>query len=164
MALFSRPPRVPEELKALIPRGEKLMAWATHGGGVLAVTNNSLISIDHHETQIRNWDLALQARWDEPVLTLVVQDSLDSPPITLGWQLSEPGQVPQAVRDRVTGAVLVDQVHQVAEVGRVRFVARRSGESVTWTAVADDYEAAHTPIGLENVAVIQRQLQASFGI
>lgn len=140
------------------------MAWAEHSGGLIAVTSNSLISIDHHETQIRNWDLALQAKWEEPVLTLVAQDSLDSAPVTLAWQLTSPGQVPQAVRDRVTGAVLVDQVHQVAEVGRVRFVARRSGESVTWTAVADDYQAAHTPQGLENVAVVQRQLQASFGI
>lgn len=140
------------------------MAWAQHAGGLIAVTSKSLISIDHHETQVRNWDLALQARWDEPELTLIVQDSLDSPPVTLAWKLSDPGMVPQAVRDRVTGTVLVDQVHQVAEVGRVRFVARRSGEVVTWTAVADDYAAAHTAKGLENVATIQRQLQASFGI
>jgi len=164
VARFSRPERVPTELKQLIPRGEKLMAWARHGGGLIAVTSESLVSIDHHETQIRPWDLALQARWEEPLLAIVVQDSLDGVPVTLSWQLSEPGLVPQAVRDRVTGAVLVDQVHQVADVGRVRFVARRSGQDVKWTAVADDYEAAHTLKGSENVAKILHDLQGSFGI
>jgi isopentenyldiphosphate isomerase len=43
-------------------------------------------------------------------------------------------------------------------------VARRHHDKVTWTSVADNYDAAHTSIGSENINKILRQLQASFGI
>jgi hypothetical protein len=164
VALFTRPEKLPNEIKAAVPSGEKLMAWARHDSGLLGVTNHSLIVTAGEEVRIRPWGLTLQAKWEEPKLTLILQESLDSVPITLEWLLTDAGQVPQAIHDRVTSAVLVDQAHEVPDVGRVRFVARRYYDSVTWTSVPDNYQAAHSQLGAENVNKILSQLQASFGI
>ena len=164
MAIFTRPEKLPSEIKIAVPHGEKLMAWARHSNGLLGVTNHSLIVASSDGVQIRPWGLALQAKWNEPTLTLILQDSLDLAPITLSWVLTDSGQVPQAVHDRVTSAVLVDQAHEVPDVGRVRFVARRHRDSVTWTSIADNYDAAHSSMGATNVNKILLQLQASFGI
>jgi len=164
MSLFSRNESTPIELKSLVQRGDQLLAWARHSGGVIAVTKHNLISVDQHETKQIPWDQTLQAKWDEPMLVVVVQSEMFAEPVLLAWSIQEPGEVPSAVRDRVTAAILVDQVRDVQGIGRVRFIARRGARGVTWLAIPDDHEAATTQVGAQIIRDGLTEIQAIFGI
>lgn len=164
MSIFRKDEATPAELKAIIQRGDQLLAWAHHGGGLIAVTKQNLISIDHHETKRIPWELTLQAKWDEPLLLIVVQRDTHSEPLHMAWTMDQPGEVPSAVRDRVTAAVLVDQVREVQDIGRVRFIARRGPDTVTWIALADDREAAGTEAGAQRIREGLAEIQTIFGI
>ncbi len=164
MSIFQKSESTPAELKSLVQRGDQLLAWARHNGGLIAVTKRHLISIDHHETNRIPWELTLQAKWDEPLLLIVLQGQTQGEPIHMAWTMDEPGEVPSAVRDRVTAAVLVDQVREVQDIGRVRFIARRGPDTVSWIALPDNREAAGTDIGAQRIREGLAEIQSIFGI
>ncbi len=125
------------ELTEHLVNGERVLAIADHSGGKIYVTNFALLSFDHHDRIRIPWELTLFGKWDEPVLTVSSQaDSLADPQIR-GWQIVEPGFVPEAVRDRITGAQVFDQIKEIPEVGKVRFLARKGPAGVTWTTLLD---------------------------
>jgi len=164
MSLLRRGENVPKELAELIERGDHVLAWTVHNGGLLAATKRSLISIDHHEPNRIPWETTLQAKWDEPILIVLVQPDSSSAATQMAWSLPEPGQLPAVVRDRVTGTVLVDQVRDVAGVGRVRFVARRGTQAVSWVAIPDDDSVVKAQGSAEIIQAALAEIQAIFGI
>ena len=164
MRFFGRQESIPETLSELIPRNERLLAWAQTADGYLAVTDESLVTLDGLTPSTIPWEFALQARWEPPELFVVVQSERGDLPKQLVFNLVEPGLVPIAVRDRVTAAVVVDQVEDITGVGRVRFIARRNKKGVSWTTVADDADLANTPEGSLEVSKVLGHLQATFGI
>ena len=164
MRFFGRKDPIPNTLSELIPNKERLLAWAQTVTGFVAVTDESFVSIDESPAKVIPWEFALQARWEPPELFVVVQSDQSNLPHQLVFNLVTPGLVPIAVRDRVTAAVVIDQVEEIAGVGRVRFIARRNKKGVSWTTVADDAELASTPEGTLEVGKVLGHLQATFGI
>ena len=164
MGLLSREEKVPAELAVAIPKADRLLAWATFRGGLLAVTDKNLVCIDQSQPEVTPWSVALQARWEPPMLTLVTQLDSHSLATSQTWSLIEPGKVPSAIRDRVTNAVIVDRAYDLPNAGRVRFVARRDGEKVTWITAADDLAATQSKVGAKDVAQALAELKTIFGI
>ncbi len=164
MRFFDRQEPIPASLIQLIPKNERLLAWTQTVTGFIAVTDVSLVSIDESSAKVIPWEFALQARWEPPELFVVVQSEQSELPKQLVFNLVTPGLVPIAVRDRVTAAVVIDQVEEITGVGRVRFIARRNKNGVNWTTVADDADLASTPGGTLEVNKVLGHLQATFGI
>lgn len=133
-----RTQKLPEEVRSLVPKRQKVLAWARHRGGYVVATNTALLSTDTHDSVMIPWGNTVAAKWDEPQLTVFVQDDLESQPRALAWLLDEPGMVPDAVHDRVTDANLIDISRDIDGVGTVRFIARRSDQGTTWTTLITD--------------------------
>ena len=130
MNLFKK--KVPSQLNDHLAKGERVMAWANHSGGLVAVTDLALLSLDRHENVRIPWELTISGKWDEPMLVVSLQNELGGPVIQRAWNLVEPGLVPDAVRDRITTAQVFDQLEDVENVGKVRFIARRSPYGINW--------------------------------
>ena len=154
----------PSQIKEQISKPDRLLAWATHRAGLVAVTTRFLISIDSDVVNRIPWNLSLQARWDPPQMTLITQVDGEQSAETRSWILDEPGSVPLVIRDRVTAAVLIDRVRELPNAGQVRFIARRNGQAIEWTTVADDVVAAKSEIGTKEVSDTLHELKSAFGI
>jgi len=161
---FKQAPAMPAELSAVVLQEGRLLAWAHHSNGLIAVTKNSLIDISDQVTTVTPWTDSVQAKWEPPHLNVVFQGQMESKPTSRSWILDEASQLPRAVRDRVTSTVVVDRVFELPNAGKVRFVARKDEKSVLWTAIADDQAASQTEIGQLEIAKAVVELRSSFGI
>ena len=141
-----RPARLPGPILAMlaIPPGERVIAWGSseQGGGtqtvVTAATERALY-VQATGDRIR-WEQVTKATWDDPVLevTRLGEDGRLLPALRV--RLDAPGDLPAAVRDRVTDSVVVSErreLHVGTTTGSALFVARRLGEDVRWTVVFD---------------------------
>lgn len=164
MAWLKRSPVLPAELEKLLVGQGRLLAWAQHSGGFIAVTNKSLVNVDSHSTSITPWSESLQAKWEPPQLTIVFQGPNDLTPETRAWMLAEDSQLPRAVRDRVTAAVVLDRVYELPTAGKVRFVARKDENQAYWSALGDDLEASQSVAGQLEIAKAMAELRSTFGI
>ena len=164
MSRLARNSQIPVELLAAIPKSDRILAWAAYQGGLIAVTDKNLVVTGESLPTLIPWSIALQARWEPPVLTLVTQLDSQSVSATQTWTLEEPGKIPSAVRDRVTHTVVVDKAYNLPNAGNVRFVARRDGKNVTWITVVDDLAATQSAAGAKDVAAAMSELKSIFGI
>lgn len=164
MAWPKRAPTMPAELASLVAQEGRLLAWAKHEDGFIAVTNDSLVSIDSLDTKVTPWLDSLQAKWNPPNLTIVFQNQADLEPDSRTWILEESSQLPRAVHDRVTAAVVVDRVYELPNAGRVRFVARKDVNQAYWTAIPDDLAASKSEVGQLEISQALAELRSSFGI
>jgi hypothetical protein len=153
----------PELAKAIASEG-RLLDWASHSAGLLAVTNASLVDLSGSEATITPWTDSLQAKWEPPYLTVIFQGQNDEKPTAKTWTLDEASQLPRAVRDRVTSAVVVDRVFELSSAGRVRFVARKDEKRAYWSVIADDPAASQSDEGQEEIAKALAELRSAFGI
>lgn len=126
------------ELSGHLQKGEQVLAWADHNGGKIFATNFALISFDHHDNIRIPWELTLSAKWDETVLAVTSQNSLTGPATTRAWQIANPGMVPAAVRERITQAQIFEQIREIPEVGKVRFLARKGQSGISWSTLTDE--------------------------
>ena len=164
MGWFKRAPTMPPELAQAISSQGRLLDWASHSSGLLAVTRVSLVDLSGNDTSITPWTDALQAKWEPPYLTVIFQGQQDEKPTTRTWTLDEASQLPSAVRDRVTSAVVVDRVFELPNAGRVRFVARKNEKRAYWSVIADDPAASESTSGQEEIAKVLAELRSAFGI
>ena len=164
MAWIKRAPALPAELAPLVASEGRLLAWAQHSDGFIAVTNNSLVVVDSLTTKVTPWLDSLQASWNPPKLTIVFQRESDLESESRSWILDESSQLPSAVHDRVTAAVIVDRVYELPTAGRVRFVARKDANQAYWTAIPDDLVASKSEAGQLEILQALAELRSSFGI
>lgn len=136
MKFFSRP-NFPELAEDLV-KGEHVLAWADHGGGKIYATNLALLSFDHHDRIRIPWELTLSAKWEEPYLSVTSQDSSSGSPVTRAWQISDPGMIPAAVRERITQSQIFEQIRDLPGVGKVRFIARKGPNGISWSTLTDE--------------------------
>ncbi len=151
-------------MASLVASEGRLLAWANHSSGLIAVTTRSLISVESEEATITSWTESLQAKWDPPNLSVIFQGQKDLNPTVKSWILDETSQLPRAVRDRVTSAVVVDRVFELPIAGKVRFVARKGEKHTSWSALADNQETSQSEIGQKEIAKALMELRSSFGI
>jgi hypothetical protein len=164
MGWLTKEEKISVELAAAIPSSDRLLAWASFLGGFLAVTDKNLVCLAKSQLTVTPWSIALQARWEPPMLTLVTQQDSNSIATSQTWSLIEPGKVPSAMRDRVTSTVIVDRAYDLPNAGRVRFVARRDGQAVNWITVVQDTAATQSAAGAYDVAQALAELKSIFGI
>ena len=155
---------MPAELEQAISSQGRLLDWGTHTDGLIAITKNSLVDISGHEITVTPWTEALQAKWEPPQLTVIFQGQSDAKPSPRSWTLDAESQLPRAVRDRVTSAVVVDRVFELPNAGKVRFVARKDENRAYWSVIADDLGSSQSEIGQAEIAKALVELRSSFGI
>lgn len=155
---------MPTDLEAAVAPHGRLLDWANHAEGLIAVTKNALVEIHDQVVTVTPWTDSVQAKWEPPNLTVVFQGQLDTEPTSRSWILDELSQLPRAVRDRVTSTVVVDRVFDLPNAGKVRFVARKDEKSVYWSAIAQDLAASQTEIGQQEIAKAIVELRSTFGI
>ena len=164
MGWFKQAPALPPELAKAIASEGRLLDWASCSVGLLAVTKNSLVEVSGEEVTITPWTESLQAKWEPPYLTVIFQGRADPKPVARSWTLDESSQLPRAVRDRVTSAVIVDRVFELPNAGKVRFVARKDEKRAYWSVIADDQAASESEVGQEEIAKALVELRSTFGI
>lgn len=155
---------MPADLAAAVAAQGQVLAWASHPAGFIAVTKSAIMDISNDVKTVTPWSESLQAKWEPPNLTVVFQGKFEVEPTSRSWILDEGSQLPRAVRDRVTSAVVIDRVFELPSAGRVRFVARKDKTSVFWSAIADDLAASQTEIGQMEIAKATIELRSTFGI
>jgi hypothetical protein len=161
---FQRGRALPDELVSAIATQGQLLDWSEYSDGLIAVTKRSLVQISGEEVKVTPWSDSLQAKWDPPRLTVTFQGQSDLEPRPVSFVLDEASQLPRAVRDRVTSAVVVDRVYELPNAGRVRFVARKDDLRTYWSVLADDPVTSQTDIGQTEIAQALAELRSTFGI
>ena len=164
MSWFNKTPAMPDELAAAVAPHGRVLGWANHSGGLIAVTKTALVEVSGDVTTVTPWTDSVQAKWEPPTLTVVFQSQMDVAPTSRSWTLDEVSQLPRAVRDRVTSAVVMDRVFELPNAGKVRFVARKDETSVYWSAIAENPAASQTEIGQMEIAKAVVELRSTFGI
>ena len=135
MGLLRRPP---VEVRAVVPRGERLLAWATvQPAGYAVATDVALyLPVGGHLRLV--WDLVSKATFSDEAV-LVVEARPEPRARDRSWRvvLDDPGALPTVVYERVTSSVVVsERVELRGELG-ARIVARRAGEGLRWTVTFD---------------------------
>jgi hypothetical protein len=54
------------------------------------------------------------------------------------------------VRERITTAQVFDQVKDLPEVGKVRFLARKSGQEISWAALPESEISPSSQTHIQN--------------
>jgi hypothetical protein len=161
---FKQAPALPPELAQAIAKKGRLLDWASSSDGLLAVTTDWLVEVSGGKVTITPWTESLQAKWEPPSLTVIFQGQNEPKPVARSWTLDESSQLPRAVRDRVTSAVVVDRVFELPNAGKVRFVARKDEKRAYWSVIADDQAASESEVGQEEIAKALVELRSAFGI
>lgn len=142
----------PAKLRPKLDRSERVLAWAPVAGDTPAVAVATTSGLWLPGRPRLGWHLIHKATWAGSRLT-VVPASPAAQPVTLDGvsytvmaddapvtvALTEPGDVPDAVRQRVTRSVAYT-AHHALPVGGVRVVARRvpGADGLAWYVRYDE--------------------------
>ena len=133
--------RTPDVVKALIPKGEKLRAWATglprlDGEETLVVATDVALHAPGYVAALA-WERVIRASWGEQILEVVFQEEDATRIIRIA--LDQPGSLPQVLHERVSSTIVMRQ--HVALVGKrgAQLVARRvrGSDEIRWSVVFD---------------------------
>jgi hypothetical protein len=136
--------------------GERVIATArTRGDGWVVATERALLTVDGRTP----WTDVEHAQWyaDEQVMQV---DPLPGFGRTLRLTLTEPGRLPETVRERVMASIVVSRRVPLPG-GSARVVARRDAGSdeLTWQVVPDAGTDLDGPGVREQVEVVLARLQ-----
>ncbi|WP_240971781.1 MULTISPECIES: hypothetical protein [unclassified Microbispora] len=112
--------RLPREARAALAleRGERPVSHAvTPGGGHIVATTLALHMPDGPRLP---WHLMDRAVWDEEGVTVTMTDGAVHRAL-----LTEPGRLPETIRERVTSTIVASRHVTIDGRGGVRLVARR---------------------------------------
>jgi hypothetical protein len=93
MGWFKQALALPPELAQAIASEGRLLDWASHSEGLLAVTKDSLVEVSGNEVTITPWTDSLQAKWEPPYLTVIFQGPQDQKQTEKSLQEESPQQV-----------------------------------------------------------------------
>lgn len=145
MGIFRRR-KLPAELRPALEPEERVVAWARAGEDGAVVATNRGLFLPGRDGRL-GWHEIHKAVWGGRQLVVTPAEvterregylvAADGPPTTV--TLLEPGDVPQAVRARVTRSVAVTSHHPVPG-GGVRVVGRRvpGRDGLTWFVRYDE--------------------------
>ena len=140
--------RAPADLRDRlgIPPHERVLAW---GSGPKAVGGSGdapdYVAATEFALYVEGtgmaypWDSIARASWSEPVMEVQLLDATGGAGPTLRLRITESGDLPAAVHDRVTASVLISERVEITEGVRARMVARRAHDDapVRWSVVFD---------------------------
>jgi hypothetical protein len=143
--LFSRRP--PRRARARLARDERALAWAAAGESDFVVATNLGLWLPGR-TERLGWHQIHKASWDSPRLTVIPATAVEE---AEGYEvmadgaavevvLSDPGDVPIRVRERVTRSVVYTRHHPLSPGGGVRVVGRRvpGADGLRWHVRYDE--------------------------
>ncbi len=124
--------------------GERMITSAGDPSGfAIALTGQALYLADQHGQRRVDWCDVESAAWDDPVLELREVGVAESTRIVL----HDPARVPEAVRERVTSAIVVTERVQLRSsqdggvgariTGRRRATRDDRGSGLAWSVVFD---------------------------
>ncbi|MFF5213435.1 hypothetical protein [Streptosporangium sp. NPDC000396] len=126
MKLFNR---VPAEVRATVAPTDRVLTYAKGPDGYVIVTDKAL----YLGTTRLPWFQVDRGVWDEEGLTVVTMAGESHRVL-----LPEPGRIPEAVRERVTASIVVNQYAPLDARGGVRLVARKTDDDrMVWEFVFD---------------------------
>jgi hypothetical protein len=145
MGLFSR--RLPRAARGRLARDELVLAWArAEESDAFVVATNLGLWLPGRDERL-GWHQIHKATWNAPRLTVIPSTPVadgegyavfaDDEPVQVA--LSDPGDVPAKVRERVTRSVAYTRHHPLAD-GGVRVVGRRvpGADGLAWHVRYDD--------------------------
>ncbi|HET8969525.1 MAG TPA: hypothetical protein VFN19_00580 [Candidatus Nanopelagicales bacterium] len=154
----------PAEVRGLAP-GERLLGFARCEAGWVLATVTALHLPGAAGGRLA-WDQVHRADWHVPVLGLTVQRAAGGPLERIALELSgEPGQLPTAVRDRVTASIVAERHVGFDGERGARFLVRRteSGE-LRWVVLIDPGVDPDDPAVVVRVDAELRRLQSAWGV
>lgn len=170
-----RAPKAPADLRGRlgVSDGERILAWGSGpvpgaegpvASGYLAATNRALYV--EASGQRYGWDMISRASWEDPVLEVDLLDPAGQPAERLRLDVSTSGDLPAAVRDRVTASVMVSEMVEVREGVRARMVARRASDDapVRWSVVFEAGVDSTDPVLQEQARQALENLRSTLGI
>ncbi|GAA2870337.1 hypothetical protein GCM10010517_30530 [Streptosporangium fragile] len=126
MKLFNR---MPAEVRAAVDPADRVLTYAEGPDGYVIAADRAL----YLGGTRMPWFQVDRGSWDEEGLTVVTTDGRSH-----RARLPEPGRVPEAVRERVTASIVVNQYVPLDARGGVRLVARRAeADRLVWEFVFD---------------------------
>ncbi|MER5322623.1 hypothetical protein [Streptosporangium roseum] len=126
MKLFNR---MPAEVRAAVVPPDRVLTYAEGPDGHVIATDRALYL---GGTRLP-WFQVDRGVWDEEGLTVVTTAGEAHRAL-----LPEPGRIPEAVRERVTASIVVNQYAPLDARGGVRLVARRTDDDrMIWEFVFD---------------------------
>lgn len=127
---------VPESLRAVVMPGERVIAWGrAEGGGVVGVSTKALYVPEGGALVRVPHEKIAAATWDDPHLHVTLVGSGAHYRLVL----DDAGEVPPALRERVTASIVISEHVDLGEGAGARITARRSpgADTLTWNVVFD---------------------------
>ncbi len=160
--------RLPAPLRAALAPGERVVAWTRVPPSQAVVATDRALYLPDRERL--GWDEIHHVTWTgrDLVVTpgVVVEEhpryqvTADAPPVTV--TLPDPGEVPAAVRARVTRSVASSSHHRVPGGGMLVVARRRPGaDGLRWTVRYDHGTDPHGPGVADATAQLVDMLAAS---
>jgi len=158
--------RAPAEVRRRA-EGRRLLAWLPSGSSALVATDAELLLPEGSVPASIPWDLVLRVTWVVDSVEVTAQERAGSRPVVHRVPLTgQPGELAEAVRERVNASIVVQ--HHVALVGErgARFVARRTPgtDELRWSVVFDAGLDPADPALREQADEALGALRASLGV
>lgn len=157
--------RAPAEVRAVVPAGERLLAWSRVSPAGVAVATDAALYLPINGTVRLAWDLIVKATFSDSAV-LIVEGRPEPRARDRAWRvvLEESGALPTVVYERVTSSVVVsERVELRGELG-ARIVARRAGEGLRWTVTFDAGLDPRDPVLRAEADAALEELRSTLGV
>jgi hypothetical protein len=131
-----------------LDRGDRVLAHASTRGGSYVVATATALYLPAARTagpaELTTpafarlpWERIEHATWRDGRLNVHMADGEAGPGADYSVGLTEPGSVPETVRERITSTIVVDHPARLPGGGRLRITGRRtaSGDELRWAFV-----------------------------
>lgn len=154
MSIFGKG-RAPASVAALVPEGERLMAWGT---GPVRVDGEPTVVVATDKTFIApgylgpiSWTDLARAEWSDTLLEVVTLRAMQGlePPVRIN--LDEPGSVPQVVWERIESRIILQRhIELDGKLGARVIVKRTDHTSRPDIETTTELETIGVPPGIED--------------
>ena len=155
----------PGDIRNVVAQGERVIAWGLDGHGEpVAVSTLALYLPSPSGVHDRlEFDRIASAGWAEDVMTVTMVGPAGR---RHRVHLPQPGQVPPAVRERVTASIALSEHVSLGPGAGARITARRppGGDELTWNVVFDPGLDPTDPELRSRAQSAIAQLRASTGL
>lgn len=129
--------RAPRDVKAMVPKGESVVAWGSIRDGFVVASDRALYGVPGLDRI--PWDRVVRSSWDDPTVDMVVQPDPAAESFPIRLTLVEHGSLPVVIRERVTSTIIIQDRITFGRDGGARVVARRDSDSgeIRWSVVLD---------------------------
>jgi hypothetical protein len=146
------------------PAGERVLAWALGPLGIFIATDVAFHVPESLTPRRTVWHLIDRAGWRDPYLDMALHATVGGPLATWKLELTEPGKLPQVVRERVTSSVITSMDVDLAG-GTARIAARRTEtDAVRWSVTPLEGADLSDPDSQAEAAALIKELASSLGL